>query len=334
MKTNRRIIHKAVQNRLWQWSKRVFKGLIVFIIGLLLTGAIYQFAATRIDERNYRPAGKLIDVGGYRLHLYCTGEGSATVVMDAGLGGGSLDWSAVQPEASKFARVCTYDRAGIGWSETGPAPRTSQQIVTELHTLLANAGVQGPFILVGHSIAGINMQLYASRYPDEVAGLVLVDSSHENQLSRTEFRIPSFIPGLTKVLSPFGVGRLINFAGGPTPNLEPEIDAERNAIYSHTGNMYEVADEMSMISESMDQLRAAPMKLGDKPLIVLSRGKSEDSSEDKNETEQAWRAFQTDLATRSTGGKQIIAEESGHYINFDQPELVIDAVHQVVEATR
>ncbi len=162
--------------------------------------------------------------------------------------------------------------------------------------------------------------------------MVLIDSSHENQLSRPEFRIPFFIPLLTKALSPFGIGRLINFAGAPTPNLSPEIDTARKAIYSHTGNMYTIADEMSVIPDSLDQLRAAPMKLGDKPLIVLSRGRQEDSSEETNQTEQAWRALQTDLVSRSTKGKQIIAEKSGHYINFDQPELVIDAVHQVVEA--
>lgn len=332
-KVNEQTIQQFGQYRLWKWSKRIFKVLAVFITGSLFTGAIYQFAATGMDERNYQPPGKLIDVGGYRLHLNCTGEGPSTIVMDAGLGGGVLDWSAVQPEVSKFARVCTYDRAGMGWSEKGISPRTSQQIATELHTLLGNAGIQGPFILVGHSIAGVNMQTYASRYPDEIAGMVLLDSSHENQLSRPEFRIPFFIPLLTKVLSPFGFGRLIKFASAPNPNLSPEINTERNAIYSHTGNMYTIADEMSAIPDSLDQLRASPMKFGDKSLIVISRGKKEDSSEDTARTEDAWRDFQTDLVSRSTKGKQIIAEKSGHYINFDQPELVIDAIRQVVEAT-
>jgi hypothetical protein len=165
--------------------------------------------------------------------------------------------------------------------------------------------------------------------------VVLVDSSHEDQLSQKEFRIPVFAPPLIKVLSPFGVGRLINNASAPNPNLPPEIDAERHAVYSHTGNMYTIADEMSAIPDNMEQLRAAPMKLGDKPLIVISRGKKEDSPDSPEEldrTEQAWRSFQTDLAGRSTKGKQIIAEKSGHYIQFDQPELVIDAIRQIVEA--
>ena len=335
-KESGQIIDHPAPGRFWKWIGRGFKGLILLFTALLLTGAVYQFAATGMNDRKYKAPGELIDVGGYRLHLNCTGEGSATIVMDAGLGGGVLDWSAVQAEVSKFARVCAYDRAGMGWSEKGAAPRTSQQIVTELQALLTNAGVKGPFILVGHSLAGINMQLYASRFPDEVAGMVLIDSSHENQLSRKEFRIPAVVPPLIKALSPFGVGRLIKNAGAPNPNLPPGIDAERNAIYSHTGNMYTYADEMSAIPDSMDQLRAAPMKLGDKPLIVISRGKKEDSSapgEATDPTEQAWRVLQTDLSGRSTRGKQIIAEKSGHYVNFDQPGLVIDAIQEVVEAT-
>jgi pimeloyl-ACP methyl ester carboxylesterase len=326
------------RSRLWRWTRRLLKGLIGLLLVLMLVGAVYQFVATKIDERKYPPPGTLVDVGGYRLHLNCTGEGTPTVVMDAGLGGGSLDWSTVQPEVAKFARVCSYDRAGIAWSDAGPQPRTSQQTVKELHTLLGNADVQAPYLLVGHSLAGINMQLYVSQYPDEVAGMVLVDSSHENQFSRKDLpQIPSFLPLLIKALTPFGVARIINKVAGP-PNLPPDIERERAAIYSHTRSMYAVADEMSAIPASASQLRASPMQLGDKPLIVLTRGMKEaipfSSPAEAERVEQAWREFQVDLARRSSKGKQIIAEKSGHYIQFYQPELVIDAIRQVVEATR
>lgn len=326
------------RSRLWRWTKRALIGLIGLILVLLLSGAIYQFVATKIDERKYPPPGRLVDVGGYRLHLNCTGEGTPTIVMDAGLGGGSLDWSTVQPEVAKFARVCTYDRAGIGWSDAGAEPRTSQQIVKELHTLLGNGGVQAPFVLVGHSLGGINVQLYASQYPNEVAGMVLVDSSHEDQFSRKDVQqIPSFFPLLIKVLTPFGVARIINKVGTPLPNLPPDIEAERAAIYSHTRSMYAVADEMSAIPTNAAQLRASPMRLDDKPLIVLTRGMKEATPSSKPEeserTEQVWRELQADLARRSSNGKQIIAEKSGHYIQFYQPDLVIDAIRQVIEAT-
>jgi pimeloyl-ACP methyl ester carboxylesterase len=326
------------RSRLWRWTKRLLLGLIGLLLVLMLVGAVYQFVATKIDERKYPPPGTLVDVGGYRLHLNCTGEGTPTVVMDAGLGGGSLDWSTVQPEVAKFARVCSYDRAGIAWSDAGPQPRTIQQTVKELHTLLGNADVQAPYLLVGHSLAGINMQLYVSQYPDEVAGMVLVDSSHENQFSRKDLpQIPSFLPLLIKALTPFGVARIINKVAGP-PNLPPDIERERAAIYSHTRSMYAVADEMSAIPASASQLRASPMPLGDKPLIVLTRGMKEaipfSSPAEAERVEQAWREFQVDLARCSSKGKQIIAEKSGHYIQFYQPELVIDAIRQVVEATR
>jgi pimeloyl-ACP methyl ester carboxylesterase len=325
------------RRRLWRWTRRVLKGFIGLILVLMLVGVVYQFVATKIDERKYPPPGSLVDVGGYRLHLNCMGEGTPTVVMDAGLGGGSLDWSTVQLEVAKFARVCSYDRAGVAWSDAGPQPRTSQQIVKELHTLLGNAGVQAPYLLVGHSLAGINMQLYASQYPNEVAGMVLVDSSHENQFSRKDLpQIPPFLPLLIKALTPFGVARIINKIAEP-PNLPPDIEKERAAIYSRTRSMYAVADEMSAIPASVAQLRAAPMQLGDKPLIVLTRGMKEaipfSSPEEAERVDQAWREFQVDLARRSSKGKQIIAEKSGHYIQFYQPELVIDAVRQVIETT-
>lgn len=281
----------------------------------------------------------MVDVGGYRLHLYCVGEGTPTVVMDAGLGGGVLEWSTVQPEVSKFARVCAYDRAGIAWSDSGVRPRTSRQVVTELHALLGNAGARAPYVLVGHSIAGIHVQLYAGQYPDEVAGVVLVDSSHEDQLSRKGMtQIPSFYPSLIKAVSSFGVVRLMDLVGTPSTNMPPEVEAERAAIYSHTRSMYSYADEMSSIAVSMEQLRAAPMRLGDNPLIVLTHGMKEASNAgspgEADQAEQTWAELQTDLARRSSSGKQIIAEKSGHYIQFDQPDLVIDAIRQVVEATR
>lgn len=327
------------RSRLWRWTKRVLAGLAGLVVVLLLAGATYQFISTKIDERKYPPLGRLVDVGGYRLHLYCVGEGTPTVVLDAGLGGGVLDWSTVQPEVSKFARVCAYDRAGMAWSDSGVRPRTSRQVVTELHALLGNAGERAPYVLVGHSIAGIHVQLYAGQYPDEVAGVVLVDSSHEDQLSRKGMtQIPSFYPLLIKAVSPFGVVRLMNLVGTPSPNMPPEVEAKRVAIYSHTRSMYSYADEISAIAASMEQLRAAPMRLGDKPLVVLTSGMKEanhaGSPERADQAEQAWAELQADLARRSSSGRQIIAEKSGHYIQFDQPDLVIDSIRQVVEAIR
>src|SRR5918995_5554862 len=213
-------------SRLWKWMKRVSIGLTGFVLLLLLAGVVYQFLATKNDERKYPAPGEMVDVGGYSLHLNCTGEeGTPTVVMDSGLGGTVLDWQLVQPEVAKFTRVCTYDRGGMGWSERSPQPRTSQQFVEELHALLGNAGVEGPYVLVGHSLGGVNVQLFVSQYPDEVAGMVLVDSAlvDLDVLPLTESLQPS--PVSMKILATTGVTRLPYTLLGETPgNTSPDLE--------------------------------------------------------------------------------------------------------------
>jgi pimeloyl-ACP methyl ester carboxylesterase len=153
--------------------------LLGFLVVLGLVGASYEAIAPAGDARRYPAPGQLVDVGGERLHIQCVGAGSPTVVLDAGLGGSSLDWSLVQPELGRTTRVCAYDRAGMGWSDPGPQPRTPSQIADELHTLLTNAGISGPYVLVGHSLAGKNVRLFALQHPEQVAGMVLVDARSE-----------------------------------------------------------------------------------------------------------------------------------------------------------
>src|SRR5215212_1453703 len=206
------------RSRLWRWTKHVIAGMVGLVLVLLLAGVVFQFVMTRIDARRYPAPGELVDVGGYSLHLYCTGgeAGAPTVVMDSGLGGTVLDWQLVQPELAKSMHVCTYDRAGMGWSDPGDQPRTSRQITRELHTLLGNAGVEGPYVLVGHSFGGTNMQVDASQYPDEVAGMVLVDSALEDEkaVALTQSHQPS--PLLMKIYATIGLTRLPYTLGGET----------------------------------------------------------------------------------------------------------------------
>jgi pimeloyl-ACP methyl ester carboxylesterase len=329
------------RSQLWRWTKRVFIGLAGLVVVLPLAGVIYQFVATRIDEYRYPVRGELVDVGDYSLHLYCTGEGGApTVVMDSGLGGTVLDWQLVQPEVAQFARVCTYDRAGMGWSERGGQPRTSQQVVEELHALLSNAGVEGPYVLIGHSLGGVNMQLFASHYPDEVAGMVLVDSalSDLEVLPLTESLQPS--PVSIKILATIGVTRLPYTLWGETPgNTSAELKDEQAAITSHAKDVYEIADESALLEESFKQQLATPVPLGDKPLIVLTAGPLQlaDTSLSEEQIEQlneAHNRTQAALTQGSQNAEQIIAEDSGHYIQVEQPDLVIEAIRRVVEAAR
>ena len=195
--------------RLTRWAKRAFYGVTGLVTLLLVLGLGYQFTATIIDEGNYPPIGDLIDVGGHQLHAKIVGAGNVTVVFDSGLGNGLLTWTQIEPEVAKFARVFSYDRAGLGWSETGPKPRTSLQIASELHELLTRAEISDPYVLVGHSYGGINMQVFSSKFPDQIAGMILVDSSHEEHIPSPP-AAAKFIFQAILLSAPFGVPRLIS----------------------------------------------------------------------------------------------------------------------------
>src|SRR6266496_3369803 len=265
------------------------------LVGLLLLGLSYQAIASAVDTAHYPPPGKLVDIGGYRLHINCTGTGSPTVILDAGLGGTSLDWSKVQPAVARFTRVCSYDRAGYGWSDTGPGPRTSQQIVKELHLLLVHAQISGPYLLVGHSLGGLNMRLYAYRYPQEVAGMVLLDSTSEHQFAQFGTYPPFFAPQavsaaeqqylLLRGAALFGVARLALQTGlfpleeaAAYPAAVQPIHLAQAAQTRYFSTQY---DELAALQESAAQVRAARTaspSYGHLPLIVLSQDYSHDHS--------------------------------------------------------
>jgi pimeloyl-ACP methyl ester carboxylesterase len=170
--------------RILHWVKIIGLGSVGVVLVLARAGAAYQWIAHNRDMCLNPPPGQLVDVGGYRMHLYCIGQGSPTVVLDSGLGDSWLPWYKVQPPIAQFTRVCSYDRAGLGWSDPSPHPRTSKMIAEELHTLLHKAGMAGPFVLAGHSMGGMNVRMYARLFPAEVAGVVLVDSVHPDQQRR------------------------------------------------------------------------------------------------------------------------------------------------------
>ena len=173
------------RRRLGSWIRRGVLGLVIGLVVLAVIAVIYQAFGTEIYRRIYPPPGELVDVGGHSLHINCVGEGSPTVILESGSGATSVDWANIQPEVANTTRVCAYDRAGSGWSETGPGPGDPQQIAGELHTLLGNAGIDGPYVLVGHSFGGLYVRMYAELYPNEVEGMVLVDSSHPEQSKRS-----------------------------------------------------------------------------------------------------------------------------------------------------
>ena len=315
---------------LWRWTKRFFVTIAALVLMLIGAGAIYQSVATGQDARKYPPPGKMVDVGGFKMHLNCTGEGSPTVVLDAGLHFGSFGWSNVPQEIAKFTRVCAFDRAGVGWSEASPAGRGINQINKELHDLLTNAGEQKPFILAGHSIGGFYVQNYANNYLDEVAGVVLIDASHGEQI--TNDPPPIMLARIAKLAVPIGIFRLMTRT---SPDDAPELK-ERRALQNSTKHLYATADEIFAVEENSRILREKPMQLNDKPLIVLTRSlkTQPDDTEKDLWANENWKEMQKDLASRSTNSKHIIAEKAGHVIQRDEPELIVDAIRQVVEATR
>jgi pimeloyl-ACP methyl ester carboxylesterase len=315
---------------LWRRTRRVLLVFALVIASLALTGFLYQTIGSAVDASSYPAPGRLIDVGGYRLHLYCTGTGrpgSPTVILDGGLGDTSLVWSKVQPGVASFTRVCSYDRAGYGWSDTGPLPRTAGRMVSELHTLLARAGIAGPYVLVGHSYGGLLMQLYTYTYPQQVAGLVLVESVHADQ-----FRYPELRPTggglftICQALSPFGIIRLLGFANGFVAEYPPTVQPAAKAHIYQTRACQTYNNESAAWYESLAQVRAARHPLGHLPLVVLTHGIPNSDPQG----ERDWQALQRNLASLSSDSVHIIATRSGHYIQLEQPELVIAAIKQVL----
>jgi pimeloyl-ACP methyl ester carboxylesterase len=301
-----------------RWIKRILIGFGSLVVVAAIAGATYQGVATRRDLARIPAPGRLVDVGGHRLHIWCSGSGAPPVILETGLGGSSADWGFVQPEVARFTTVCAYDRAGMGYSDAGPSPRTMGQIVRELAQLLDRTGVTGPVVVVGASIGGLAARLLASEHPDRVAGLVLVDASHEDQDVEVP-RVAPFVP----LLSSLGIFRLLGITFGPPPaTLAPavrgfaEVTGRRAAAYQTS------VDEFTHLRQSAAELRAARRQL-DMPVVVVTAGRGTDAE---------WLKLQRDQVSLSPRGCQMIAENSGHGIASGQPEIVIRAIQSVVDA--
>src|SRR5215212_9078033 len=229
------IVSSSMSRGIMRRLGKVLLWLVVVLLVLAFAGAIYQAIATALAERAYPAPGEMIDVGGYSLHINCVGQGSPTVVLDAGWGDFSAPWVRVQQDVSSATRVCAYDRAGMGWSEMSPEPRDAEQITSELHTLLKGAGIDGPYVLVGHSLGGISMQTYAHRYPEEVAGVVLVDSSFDThqfgQRPEAQDQRSAVVPPLERfglsLPARLGIVRLWSMLDPASPELPQKQRADR-----------------------------------------------------------------------------------------------------------
>lgn len=322
------------------------RGMLLSGLGLLLLIVLIWLAGTWAKANlasQYPAPGQLIAVGGYKLHLDCRGQGSPTVLLEAGLNDFSVQWARVQPAVAQFTRVCTYDRAGLGWSDPSPHPRTMATMVQELRHLLDQGGIPGPYVLVGHSFGGITMRHFAHEYRDAVVGMVLVDAAHEAQLARLsgQSRTIEQLVQQFRVLALLNRWGLLALSPAQIPNRDlPEAAlAQYRARLAVSGYFDAAVAESAAFSLNLGHGSLPhPDALGDLPLIVISRGQAEPlpglSASQNAQNEQSWRNLQAELVSLSSHSQQWIAEQSGHNIHLQQPMLVIQAIRGLVESTQ
>jgi pimeloyl-ACP methyl ester carboxylesterase len=311
---------------------------------LLVATTLYQAIACWREDRK-PPPGQLFDVGGYRLHLYVAGEANPTIILDHSLGG--IEGYFLAEELAKLARVCIYDRAGYGWSDRSPHPRTSSQIVAELDTLLTQAGIEPPYILVGNSFGSYNVRLYAHRFPEKVIGMVLTDGLHEKGMLKMSIQLQAlklfFVSGflMSTLGSMLGVIRLLRLCG-IFELLKPELQQfpkePLNSVkrsFCRSSHWITMSREMLNLNNSARQVSIAK-PLGTMPVVSIKANSFFKPS--------LWTVFiplqganhlreqmHIDLGNLSTSCLQLQANRSGHFVWIDQPDVIVEAVKIVLD---
>lgn len=318
------------------WVKRIFLTFLIIVIVLLLLGITYQTVSTQIDKRNYPAPGQLIDIGGYRLHLYCMGaasDGSPTVILEQGLGSSSPTWALIQPEVAKVTRVCAYDRAGLGWSDPAPAGtrRDGEKVANELHILLQKANITGPYVMVGHSSGGLYALFFAHQYPKDVVGMVLLDSSHPDQwltpIAQDLYKSNARLYSITPPLSRLGVLRL-RASAQPAPGLPDLQNKELAAFNSATQDWDAQVAEFSATIQLDNEVRAAG-SLGNLPLFVLTATDHGGPAE----MEQTWQGLQNNLAGLSTNSAHKVLDGARHESLWADPKFAGESVAAILKVT-
>jgi pimeloyl-ACP methyl ester carboxylesterase len=302
---------------------------VLAVLGLAAAGGGYETVRESLDAKAYPPPGLLVDVGEHRLHLSCTGSGSPTVVLEPGQGGVSADLTWIARAVARDTRVCVYDRAGRGWSDAADGPEDGAQIASELHTLLDRAHIPGPYVLAGHSFGGLYVQSFAAQFPDQVAGLVLLDSTAPKpgpaRPSSSSDSVLGRVSALVPAVAHLGAGRLI--AQSSYGSLPPRVRDEARANASLARNLGSFLEEFVQANTSMQQA-ASLTNLGGKPLIVLTADTGNAAD---------WQQKQDHMATLSTNSLHRVAEATTHdSMVSDEADAAAAslAIHDVVGAVR
>lgn len=311
-------------------------GALVFLLLLAVIGAVFQAISTFVDSRRYPAPGERVDVGGYYLHIYCIGENinsRPTVVLEHGLGGTTAAWVRIQAEIAKTTQVCSYDRAGMGLSDTGPDPRDAEHIGAELYRLLDNADVHGPYVLVGWSYGGHYVRMFASQHPDKVAGVVLLDAAHPDQwistsASQSQFKRYSRMYAVTPLLARIGVPRLMGFFQ-PDSGLPAPQNGAVKASFAASKDWDAQSAEFLASPATNDQVRRLNT-LNDIPLFVLSATDHGYPSD----LEHISQELQNDLALLSTNSVHqtvIGANHTSFWLDPETSKISVAAILYIVD---
>ena len=297
--------HRQLRSR----SRRWLLYPVIALLALAAVGGGYETVREAADANAYPMPGRLIDVGGHGLHLSCTGSGSPTVVLEPGGGEMSSNLGWITPAVARGTRVCVYDRAGRGWSEPADTAQDGMQIATDLHTLLQRGDVPGPYVLAGHSFGGLYVQTFAARYPDEVAGMVLVDSTAPAPATKPRaaspgnggsYDIVGRVSALVSASARLGLGRL--YGRFDYDSLPPRSRDEVRASGATASNLRSTIDEYVQANASIEQA-ASLVDFADKPLVVLTA---------ESGSSAAWFAAQDDMATLSTNSVHRVIDGATH----------------------
>ena len=318
-------------------------GLLALLAGATVFGSIYEAVARNRAHDLYPPPGRRVDIGGRKLHLDCRGVGSPTVILESGLDtNGSLAWDKVQDPVSTLTRTCSYDRAGVMWSDPKAGAQDADGVVQDLHAALTALGINGPLVLVCHSLGGPYIMNYTKKYGDEVKGLVFVDCSHPDQLTKLGVdKIPKGVPLVYKVLDALSWTGILRLTPEENPPGMPERTKPIGRAYlgeSFDGSMKEMANIEATFREG-----GALRTLGDRPLVVLTamqpftkeaRESIGLSVEEATTLQTNWQKLNEDAASWSTHSRRQSVPDSMHYIQYQRPDLVIQAITEVVNEVR